>query len=109
MHRQKAKSCLIIDIHTKRPEYHYERTRKDRQKPRIMNIIETMELWKLKTEVVPVVLGAFGTIHQNLKFYLRKIGIHVLTCWLKTVILGTAFILRRVPGISEFRSNSDVK
>ena len=45
MHRQKAKSCLIIDIHTKRPKYHYERTRKDRQKPRIMNIIgETMEI-----------------------------------------------------------------
>ena len=66
--------------------------------------IELGKLWKLKTEVVPVVVGSLGTISHNLKFYLKKIDIPIVTsCFQKTAILGTVFILRRVVGISEFR------
>ena len=51
-----------------------------------------------------MVAGAIGTISHNLKFYLKKIEIPTVTsCLQKTAILGTAFILRRVLGISEFR------
>ena len=66
--------------------------------------IELGKLWKLKAEVVPVMVGALGTISHNLKFYLKKIDIFIITsCLQKTCILGTVFILRRVLGISEFR------
>ena len=55
-------------------------------------------------------VGALGAISHNLQFYLKKIDIPIVTsCSQKTVILGTAFILRRVLGISEFGLNSNVK
>ena len=57
-----------------------------------------------KYEVFPVVFGALGIMFHNLKFYLKKIDIPFVTsCLKKTAILGTAFILRRVLDISEFR------
>ena len=65
---------------------------------------ELEKLWKLKTEVVPVVVGAPGTICRKFKFYQKKIDISIVTsCFQKTAILGTTFILRRVLGILEFR------
>ena len=52
------------------------------------------KLWKLKAEVVPVVIDALGSISHSLKFYLKKIDIPIVTsCLQKTAILGTAFIL----------------
>ena len=57
--------------------------------------------WKFKTEVVPMVIGALGTISHKLKFYLKKIPI-VTSCLQKKAILGTAIILRGVLDISEF-------
>ena len=72
--------------------------------------IELGKLWKLKAEIVPVVVGAFSTISHNLKFYLKNIDIPIVTsCLQKTAILETTFILRRVLGISELRQNSEVK
>ena len=66
--------------------------------------IELGKLWILKAETVPVVVGALGTISHNLKFYLKKTDIPIVTsCLWKTVILGTASILRGVLGVSEFR------
>ena len=65
--------------------------------------IELGKLWKLKAEEIPVVVGALGTISDNLKFYIKKIGILIVaSCLQKTTILGTALILRRVLAISEF-------
>ena len=65
--------------------------------------IELGKLWTLKAEVVPVMVGALGIISLNLKFYLNKIDIPIVTsCLQKTVILGTVLIPRRVLGISEF-------
>ena len=42
--------------------------------------IELGKTWKLKAEVVPVVVVALGTISLNLKFYLKKIVIPFVTC-----------------------------
>ena len=51
-----------------------------------------------------MMVSTLGTISHNLKFYLRNIGISIVASYLqKATILGTAFILTRVPGISEFR------
>ena len=65
---------------------------------------ELGKLWKLKAEVVPGVVGTLGTVSHNLNFFLKKTDIPIVTsCLQKAAILGTAFILRRVVGISEFR------
>ena len=70
---------------------------------------ELGKLWKLKADVVPRVVGTLGIISHNLKFFLKKTDIPIVTsCLQKAAILGTAFILR-VLGISECRSNSDIK
>ena len=72
--------------------------------------IELGKLWRLKAEVVPVVVGGLGTLSHNLKFYLKKIDIPiVISCLQKIAVLGSAFILRQVLGISELKWNSDVE
>ena len=45
--------------------------------------IELGKLWKLKAEVVPVVVSTLGSISHNLKFYLKKIDIPIATSYLQ--------------------------
>ena len=50
-----------------------------------------------KVIVVPVVIGALGTVSVNFKEYMKRIGVNVrLEVIQKTALLGTAKILRRV-------------
>ena len=46
-------------------------------------------MWNVKTKMIPVIMGATGTISKSF----RKHEIKELQ---KTAILGTAFILRKV-------------
>ena len=47
--------------------------------------------------VVPVVIGALGTVSVNFKEYMKRIGVNVrLEVIQKTALLGTVKILRRV-------------
>ena len=50
-----------------------------------------------KVIVVPVVIGALGTVSVNFKEYMKRIGVNVrLEVIQKTAFLGTAMILRKV-------------
>ena len=50
-----------------------------------------------KVIVVPVVIGALGTVSVNFKEYMKRIGVNVrLEVIQKTALLGTAKILRKV-------------
>jgi hypothetical protein len=52
----------------------------------------------MKTKVIPVIIGATGTISKLFRKYLSNVqGIHKVKELQKTVILGTAHILRKVP------------
>ena len=59
--------------------------------------IEIQRTWNVKTKVIPVIIGATGTISKSFRKYFsnipRKHGVKELQ---KTAILGTAHILRRV-------------
>ena len=58
---------------------------------------ELRKLWKVKTRVVPTVIGALGTIPKGLVGHLEGIGMNLdLAKIQKTTLLGTARILRRV-------------
>ena len=61
---------------------------------------EVKRLWQLKSvNVIPVVVGALGTIPKKLEVSLEKGGIEVSVGLLqKVALLGTAGILRRVFG-----------
>ena len=58
---------------------------------------ELERLWKVKAKIVPIVLGALGTVTRNLNSYLMEIGVNMTIQLIKKfALLGTARILRKV-------------
>ena len=59
---------------------------------------EIARLWKLiRIEVVPVVIGALGSVTKEFNKWIGKIGkVYNVGIMQKTVLLGTARILRKV-------------
>jgi hypothetical protein len=54
-------------------------------------------MWNVKTRVIPVVIGATGTISKSFRKYVSNIPRnHEIRELQKTAILGTAHILRKV-------------
>ena len=63
----------------------------------IIIIIIIISTWKVKTRVIPVIIGATGTISKSFRKYISNIpGNHEMKELQKTVILGTAHVLRKV-------------
>jgi hypothetical protein len=59
--------------------------------------IEIQRMWNVKTKVIPVIIGATGTISKAFRNYVSNIpGNHQVKELQKTAILGTAHILRKV-------------
>jgi hypothetical protein len=59
--------------------------------------IEIQHMWNVKINVIPVIIGATGTISKSFRKYLSNVpGIHEVKEPQKTAILGTAHILRKV-------------
>ena len=54
-------------------------------------------MWNVKTKVIPVIIGATGTISKTFRKYVGNIpGNREVKELQKTAILGTAHILRKV-------------
>jgi len=54
-------------------------------------------MWNVKTKVIPVIIGATGTISKSFRKYVNNIpGNHEVEKLQKTAKLGTAHILRKV-------------
>ena len=61
---------------------------------------EMEEAWGIKTTTVPVITGAFGLVKKGTENYIGKIPGNIrITELQKTVLLGTADILRRTLSI----------
>jgi len=59
--------------------------------------IEIQRMWNVKTKVIPVIIGATGTISKSFRKYVSNIpGKHEVKELQKTAILGTAHIIRKV-------------
>ena len=59
--------------------------------------IEIEHMLKVKTRVIPVIIGATGTISKSFRKYISNIpGNHEVKELQKTAVLGTAHILRKV-------------
>ena len=59
--------------------------------------IEIQRMLNVKTKVIPVIIGATGTISKSFRKYVSDItGKHEVKELQKTSILGTAHILRKV-------------
>ena len=59
--------------------------------------IEVQRMWNVKTKVIPVIIGATGTISKKFRKYVSNIpGKRKVKEVQKTAILGTALILQKV-------------
>jgi len=58
---------------------------------------EIQRMWNVKTKVIPVIIGATGTISKSFRKYGSNIpGKREVKELQKTAVLGTAHILRKV-------------
>jgi hypothetical protein len=63
----------------------------------IIIIIIIQRMWNVKAKVVPVIIGATGSISKSYRKYVGNIpGNHAVKELQKTAILGTAHIIRKV-------------
>ena len=59
--------------------------------------IEIQRMWKVKIKVIPVIIGATGTVWKSFRKYVSNIpGKHEVKELQKTAILGTAHILPKI-------------
>jgi hypothetical protein len=59
--------------------------------------IEMQRMWNVKTKVIPVIIGATGTISKSFRKYMSNLpGNHEVKELQKTATLGTAHILRKM-------------
>jgi hypothetical protein len=59
--------------------------------------IEVQRMWNLKCTIIPVIIGAAGTVTRSLRKNLEAIsGKHSIDSLQKTAILATSHIIRKV-------------
>jgi hypothetical protein len=59
--------------------------------------IEIQRMWNVKTNMIPVIIGATGTISKSFRKYVSNMpGNHEVKELHKTAISGTVHILRKV-------------
>jgi hypothetical protein len=59
--------------------------------------IEIQLMWNIKTNVIPVITGATGTISKSFRKYLSHIpGKHEIKNLQKTAVLSTEHVVRKV-------------
>ena len=96
LRNRKTNTCLLIDISCPADgnigKKHAEKLAKYSDLR-----VEISRMWHCRTLVVPVVLGALGTVHAGIARWLDMIpGHHNLQHLQKTVLLGSTRILRKV-------------
>ena len=94
---KKEKSCIIVDIAVPADGRVHEKEREKVEKYQDLRR-EIGRLWQLrKVQVVPVVVGALGSVTKEFDRWIEKLGVPVdIGAVQKTALLGTARILRKV-------------
>ena len=92
---KKERSCKIVDLQFLEI-VGLKRRRKIREKYQDLGR-ELQKIWNVKVKIIPLVVGSLGAIPKQFCNRLKQIGITVGTVQVqKTVLLGTARILRKV-------------
>ena len=93
---KKANTCLLIDISCP-ADGNVGRKHPEKLAKYGDLRVEVSRMWQCRTQVVPVILGALGTVHAGIARWLDIIpGHHNLQHLQKAVLLGSARILRKV-------------
>ena len=92
----KKRTCMLIDVAISGDRNVIKNEAEKILKYKYL-IIEIQRTWNIKTNVIPVIIRATGTISKPFRKYVSNIpGKHEVKELQKTAILGTAHILRKV-------------
>ena len=93
---KKERSCKIIDFAVPGDSRIQEKEKDKIEKYQDLGR-ELQKIWNVKVKIIPLVVGSLGAIPKQFGNRLKQIGIAVGTAQVqKTVLLGTARILRKV-------------
>jgi len=96
IHANEKGACMLIDVAISGDRNVIKKEAEKILKYKDLTI-EIEHMWNVKTKVIPVIIGATGTISKSFRKYLSNIpGKHEVKELQKTAILGTAHILRKV-------------
>ena len=93
--------CKIIDIAL--PGYESIKVKEPEKVTKYQVLrLQVQKLWDVKATFMPIVVGAVGTVSEELEDHLKAIGIPVVINSLQQLaLLETDFVFRSVLGISE--------
>ena len=92
----KTKTCKLIDMAVPSDRNTSVKVTEKLSKYKDLEL-ETSRMWGMRTETIPVIIGALGAIKKGLETYLGRIPGQISISELqKITLLGTAHILRRV-------------
>ena len=94
---KKKRICKVVAFAV--PADHRIKLKECKKKDKSLDLTrELKKLWNMKVTIVPIVIGAFGTLTKGLLKGLEdfEVGLRVVTIQM-TALLGTVRILRRVP------------
>ena len=92
----KMKTCKFIDMAVPSDRNTSVKVTEKQSKYKDLEI-KTSRMWGMRTETIPVIIGALGAIKKGLETYLERIPGQISISELqKITLLGTAHILRRV-------------
>jgi hypothetical protein len=96
IHDNKKGTCLLIDVAVPEHRNVIEKGAEKIFKHKDL-IIEIQRMWNVKARLMPVIIGATGTISKSLRQYLSNLpGKHEIKELQITAILGTAHKLWEV-------------
>ncbi|XP_017778986.1 PREDICTED: uncharacterized protein LOC108564450 [Nicrophorus vespilloides] len=101
INNKREKRCTLIDVSVPADANIAAREIEKRCKYKDLEI-EIARMWNTKTKVVPVVVGALGTLKIGFEKYLEELPCRVNVEQVqKIALLGTAHILRKVLSIGQ--------
>ena len=94
----KKRTCKIADFAV--PADHRLKLKECEKKDKYLDLVrELKKLWNMKVTIIPIVIGAFGTVTKGLLKGLEDLEVGGRVEIIQTTtLLGTARILRRVLG-----------
>ena len=96
---KKERSCKIIDFAAPGDSKIEEKEKEKIEKYQYLGR-DLQKIWNVKVKIIPLVVGSLGAIPKQFCNRLKQIGITVRIGQVqKTVLLGLARILRKVPEI----------
>ena len=96
---KKSYRCQIIDVAIP-SDYNIQKKATEKMSKYVHLQIECQRIWNKKVEVIPVIIDTTGMVDKNIKKYVGRVpGCHNIYSLQRSVILGTAHILRKVLSI----------